>query len=330
MLLGGLLEKILINEPAITPVFEPDVSYKELKFMLKRGFLSDKIAEFLNLPLNEKQRLRGMAVTRLSYLPPMEETYSAETILYLCEVLIHWKEQMEDVLVNLKQLKIPLPPDLLEATIRTYIQYKEDVFFHHSPPKTHPEINKIQWKIYRDVLYASSQGKFKLISKEELPDLSNKTYIDTFIITQKSDIPACRNHVKARLIEMGYKPKVIMNWLLALSEAITNVIVHAIQGSMTLLIKSETDEIIFIVNDHGPGFNLEALPNSILLAGFSSKKSLGHGFTFMIKLANQVQLYTTPIGSTVILKFKTNEPTIPSLPFAEKKRGSHDGLIHGD
>ncbi|MDQ0207703.1 ATP-binding protein [Alkalicoccobacillus murimartini] len=321
MLFGGMIEKIFVSEPAITPIFLPGVSFREVKFILKRGFLSDKLAEFIHVPPNEKQRLRGMAIHGMSYLPKTMD-HSAEVILYLSELIIHWNERNEDVISNVN--KMLLPPLLSEAAILTYSLYKDDVFsVQANAQSVIANDQHMHWKIYRDVLYASSQGQFSLLSQEELSNsVKDFHLISEYEISTKSDIPACRHHVKSLLLQQGYDTKQIMNWLLALSEAITNIIVHAFRGKLKVLTSSDGQEVLFVAEDRGPGFQLETLPKSILLAGYSSKESLGHGFTFMIKLANQVQLYTSPQGSTLILRFTTtNQHTSKRLIM---ERSSHN------
>ncbi|ERN54642.1 ATP-binding protein [Alkalihalophilus marmarensis] len=95
----------------------------------------------------------------------------------------------------------------------------------------------------------------------------------------------------------------MMNWLLVISEGITNIIKHAEEGRVTLYRCIEREELYAVIEDKGPGFPLDRLPNMTLFAGYSSKESLGQGFTLMTKMTKRVLLYTSPIGSTIILTF---------------------------
>jgi anti-sigma regulatory factor (Ser/Thr protein kinase) len=104
-----------------------------------------------------------------------------------------------------------------------------------------------------------------------------------------------------------------MSWILVLSEAITNTIKHAELGKMTLVESVEEEEIRFVIEDNGPGFPLKDLPKNTLLAGCSTKKSMGQGFTLMMKIAKQVILYTSPRGSTIILTFDSTKEVGGSL-----------------
>jgi phosphoglycerate-specific signal transduction histidine kinase len=72
---------------------------------------------------------------------------------------------------------------------------------------------------------------------------------------------------------------------------------------------NHTDSTVnVLVEDIGPGFPLKLLPNTTLMAGYSTKKSLGQGFTLMMKMIEQVLLSTVPYeGSTLILIFTREE-----------------------
>ncbi|WP_419879142.1 ATP-binding protein [Brevibacillus centrosporus] len=55
-----------------------------------------------------------------------------------------------------------------------------------------------------------------------------------------------------------------MSHLLVISEAITNILKHAQEGKMSIV---STDSMIHVVvEDNGPGFPLELLPNTKLLS----------------------------------------------------------------
>ena len=56
------------------------------------------------------------------------------------------------------------------------------------------------------------------------------------------------------------------------------------------------------ISDRGPGIRPEDLPASILLPGFSTKISLGMGYTLMLKLVDRVRLSTGPEGTIVQLE----------------------------
>jgi len=80
---------------------------------------------------------------------------------------------------------------------------------------------------------------------------------------------------------------------------------------MRIIENKKSGEMHFIIKDSGTGFELEDLPKAVLLSGFSTKGSMGQGFTIMRKICNKIQLFTTETGSTLILSF--------NLPRANQK-----------
>lgn len=56
------------------------------------------------------------------------------------------------------------------------------------------------------------------------------------------------------------------------------------------------------VRDTGDGIKLEDLPRSTLLAGYSSRKSLGQGLNILLKFMDRVFLSTNSQGTTLVLE----------------------------
>jgi anti-sigma regulatory factor (Ser/Thr protein kinase) len=55
-----------------------------------------------------------------------------------------------------------------------------------------------------------------------------------------------------------------------------------------------------MISDKGPGIDFSILPKATLLSGFSTKQSLGMGFSFMLEFCDRVLLSTQP-GNTIIV-----------------------------
>lgn len=159
-----------------------------------------------------------------------------------------------------------------------------------------------KWKVYRDVIYACTDKKFLLISKAEEEKLKIGEVLCKGEIVNATDIPLCRNLAKETLEKESVPPKNMMSWLLVISEAITNTIKHAEKGKMRI-IKNGT-RISVVVEDTGRGFDLDNLPNAVLMAGYSTKRSLGQGFNLMMRMTKQLCLYTSSKGTTIVLIFE--------------------------
>ncbi|MEQ2528355.1 ATP-binding protein [Bacillaceae bacterium CLA-AA-H227] len=283
-----------------------DISYAELIYKTNRGFLAKKLGQYLNQDSLDWDTLFYMSLSTTTY-QSIDGLNQPEMILYLAEQMLAWDKKQKDIVKEIKNLNIHM--NFQNAMLKAYEIHQKDLFSSPSS-KQENEVTKadnVEWRIYRDVIFAASQGKFLLISEEELVQYKTGIVICEGFIKESSDIPKNRNLAKERLEQRELSKAKMMSWLLVLSEAITNTIKHAEEGKMTLFENEETNEIRFVIEDKGPGFPLEQLPKKVLLAGYSTKKSMGQGFTLMMKMAKQIFLYTSSSGSTIILTFDTWE-----------------------
>lgn len=308
-----------------------------MKAILNKLFGVEKEATSAQLPLpvttesieeNQKRALIGWIAARMAhalridkdqssfliYLPfsvdPIADNTDdpAQYLLYLASCLVEWVKQGEDVYLKIRELH--LPDKYHRAFLETYEQIKEDIpLYLPSRTKVEPERpseDDVIWQVYRDVIFAATQQKFLLIRKSEVDRYREGDSICKARIVERSDIPKARDLAKLRLQESGLPNMVVMSYLLVISEAITNILKHSREGQMTIV---QTDSTVnVLVEDIGPGFPLELLPKMTLMAGYSTKKSLGQGFTLMMKMTDQIVLSTVPNeGSTLILIFRREE-----------------------
>jgi anti-sigma regulatory factor (Ser/Thr protein kinase) len=291
-----------------SPSLSADLSYADLDFFTKRGFLAIKISQYLNLPKDDGEYLFHQSLYNSSFMNFDKETHK-EFILYLSELMLNWSKQKQDIPHQVKNTN--LRNDIQNAMLKAYEIYKHELFSQplHKEELTRSEeqLENTEWKVHRDVIFAATQGHFLLISEEELDKYKTGNLFCEGEIRERSDIPICRNDAKESLEKRGFNKSKVMSWLLVLSEAITNTIKHAESGKMMLIEDLDSNEIRFIIEDNGPGFSLEDLPNMTLLAGYSTKRSMGQGFTLMMKMTKQVILYTSSEGSTIILCFDSSK-----------------------
>lgn len=280
-----------------------EISFREINKMTKRGFLAKKLYQFTGISQMHEDDLFYLSLTRLSFLDENNENL---LFLHLSELMLNWDEHNEDILLQIH--KLDLKNDIQNAMLKAYEIYKDELFIRHSTVNTPivPKTNQTddeKWEIYRDVMLAATQGRFLLINEYELSEYKKGNVFCEGTIKSRADIPECRNRAKESLESQELGKSQIMSWLLVLSEAITNTIKHAEEGKMILINDHEKNEIRFVIEDKGAGFNLKELPKMTLLAGYSTKKSMGQGFTLMMKMSKQVLLFTSPKGSTIILSF---------------------------
>lgn len=307
-----LFKKILgfFNEKDVRPQsgFPSPISLLSIHEVYQRsivGWLACRIARFLELERENAEALFYLSLARHSIDHNKKNEFCP---LFLAECLFAWIKGRENVREKIVELN--LTPNDQTRLIQIVDEIQDDLSNLLSPlvadgnaehNEQTADHSQAIWEIYRDVIYAATQRKFLLISPKEIPQYKTGNLLCEAEIKERSDIPKVRELAKNTLLRIGTKPDALMNQLLLISEAITNVLKHAKEGKMTLI---ENQGVVrVVVEDHGPGFSLKDLPNTTLLAGYSTKKSLGQGFPLMLKKADKVVLSTTSRGSTVILIF---------------------------
>lgn len=98
------------------------------------------------------------------------------------------------------------------------------------------------------------------------------------------------------------------NILIAMTEAVNNAITHGNKQDATktvsITFKEEDDVLKFIVEDQGPGFDYENLPDPT--SPENIEKPNGRGVFLMSKLADEIEFDET--GSVVELSFNYRVP----------------------
>lgn len=277
-----------------------ETAFKDLQQMTKKGFLAKKFYEYSGGDNAQGDSVFYLSFAKKSFEDPGSDE---EVFLYLSELMIDWNEQNLNVPQKIEQLDVK--NDVQNAMLKAYEIFKNELFIPtHTVKQAPPEqTDDGKWEVYRDVILAATQGKFLLIKEDEVQSFKKGIVFCEDTIKHRSDIPNCRSLAKESLESMQLNKTQIMSWLLVLSEAITNTIKHAEEGKMTLIEDAQKNEVRFVIEDKGPGFNLQDLPKMTLLEGYSTKKSMGQGFTLMMKMTKRVTLYTSPQGSTIILHF---------------------------
>jgi len=158
-------------------------------------------------------------------------------------------------------------------------------------------------QFYRDVVYAVTQGKLLL---REAADFADPPQLGlTAEIANASDITSARHSLREWLRANVPNVRDCDGLVLAVGEAATNAYKHA--GGGTLHAWSDGARVYARITDSGSGIEPGMLPMAMLMPGFSTKVSLGMGFTIMLDAATQLQLATGPEGTTVQLEFSIED-----------------------
>lgn len=156
--------------------------------------------------------------------------------------------------------------------------------------------------VYRDVICAVTQGKFNLLSYEKFELLKCEGVLqEEVIIAAVTDVNAARESIAAYLEKQGCSQQHLAHIVLSISEAVTNAIKHAGYGIMQ--IRALDHGVRVSVADQGPGMDFDKLPNMIFLQGFSTKVSMGYGFSIIYRFADKIYLSTSKRGTYLAMDF---------------------------
>jgi len=209
---------------------------------------------------------------------------------------------------------------LMETMMAYTLAYRESLELERQLDKER-EARKEEERVrnaYASVISAVTDGKLILVSPDELESSFFPFTIKNMKLVVPVDVSRARETVAAVTEKLGFDPDRAHGLLLALSEAATNALVHGEGGRVIL--RRNSHGIQVVVSDRGPGINFSLLPKAALVNGFSTKPSLGAGFTFMLEFCDRVLLCTGPTGTTIALEVKKESAagqTAKSLPLED-------------
>ncbi|MFB5087018.1 ATP-binding protein [Psychrobacillus sp. PGGUH221] len=305
----------------VYPKLEEFSSFENVKKSTITGWIAYQMAK--NLSVNEEQ-------IDLFFLKPfIQKDYQehiepeAETILQLAQSATLWIQNDSLIEEEIKQLNLsPAYTKVLSRVIRE-VQTEKDL-----QEKAYSESKEI-WNVYRDVIYSASQGHFLLVEKTDLIRYKSGKLLCEAEIKQREDIPLARNAATEVFERVNLKPSKMMSYKLIVSEAVTNVLKHAEYGKLLIYQDEITSTLRVIIEDTGKGFPLKILPQTTLMAGYSTKKSMGQGFNLMLKMADQLVLETSTSGSTLILILKGENENVENKlePRNDHTKNNYDSQV---
>ncbi len=175
----------------------------------------------------------------------------------------------------------------------------------------HAEEEKKQF--YRETISSVTEGKLQIVGQDE-----TQSYVDMApvrcTIAAPGDLAPVRQATSAHWQENGLSEDDAALLSIALGEAMTNALKHAGRG---LVFAGSHDDCVWVgVSDTGPGISTLMLPGATLRRGYSTKVSLGMGYSVMLDVADNILLSTGPDGTTVVL-VKNIGPSKPPLTLAD-------------
>lgn len=154
-------------------------------------------------------------------------------------------------------------------------------------------------RFYRETILAVTGGKFELADPADAkgwivdPDISRH-------LSASDELADARHDIVEYCRQAGMVDESIQEFELAVGEALGNAIKHA--GEAWLYAGSGEDKVWVGVVDHGTGIDTFTIPKVALLAGFTTKESLGLGYTLILRACDHVRLATGSEGTTVVME----------------------------
>ncbi|MGQ9697358.1 MAG: PAS domain S-box protein [Armatimonadota bacterium] len=157
------------------------------------------------------------------------------------------------------------------------------------------EMEQEKKAFYREVIRAITHDKLRLADADAIP--TEGSLILDEPIDGAEGYWGVRKRLREAALKLGMTPEAAADIEMAAGEAMVNAAKHAVDGRCAVY--TAPDRIIARISDRGKGIRAEDLPATILLPGFSTKVSLGMGYTMMLSLADRVWLATGPEGTVV-------------------------------
>lgn len=160
-----------------------------------------------------------------------------------------------------------------------------------------------QKEAYREALLAVTGGRLRLVELKAIQDMVASGELLAFgEAGDPMDIPRARQVVAGLPMLPSSRRRAI---LLCLSEALANAVKHAGSGKWGVL--QARDRLRVVVEDSGPGIELTELPRATLMQHYSTKESLGSGFTLMLYYSDRIYLATGFHGTSIVLEFELHD-----------------------
>lgn len=173
------------------------------------------------------------------------------------------------------------------------------------------QLDEQKRQFYRDTILSVTGGKLNICEAAQIRPYISKAELKIHV-RGAHELAQARREVEAFCRERGLEGDRLDSFMIGVGEALTNAVKHASGGRIYAGVKNGS--IWVGISDRGPGIGSLILPRAVLLRGFSTKPSLGLGYTIMLEVADEVLLKTGDRGTTVILVKQIKEPDIRLAP----------------
>lgn len=159
-------------------------------------------------------------------------------------------------------------------------------------------------QFYRETIHSITDGKLSICDSSEIRPLLASAELE-LTVPDAASVSSVRGETKGYLARQGLEGGELESFIVAAGEAITNLVKHADGGRVY---SGTADDSVWVAcEDRGSGIESLTLPKAVLLRGFSTKPSLGLGYSVILEIADRVLLKTDESGTIVVL-FKRLHP----------------------
>jgi len=158
-------------------------------------------------------------------------------------------------------------------------------------------------KAYVDVIAAVTGNKLVLMTPEEIDDGLGTLLGKSRTIRSYRSMASVRGEIREEIEPYFADEGELDGFIVGVGEGLTNAIKHGGGGNYEARARDSVVQVV--IRDKGRGVDFTTLPRATLEAGFSTKGTLGLGFTIMLEMADRVLLSTQPSGTILVLERAT-------------------------
>jgi len=167
-------------------------------------------------------------------------------------------------------------------------------------------------RFYRQVLNTLTHGQFHLVDPEAIPG-EGRLVLD--LPLDEENYARIRHELPGLAQQAGLTQEQALDLVVVFGEAASNAIKHGREGRCQVL--ATGDGVQVRVSDKGPGIRAEELPATLFESGYSTKVSLGMGYTLMLQLADTIWLATGADGTVLQVEMAV-QATVPDARLMEE------------
>ncbi|HEY3298129.1 MAG TPA: PAS domain S-box protein [Armatimonadota bacterium] len=163
---------------------------------------------------------------------------------------------------------------------------------------------------YRETIRSATDGKLDISDMEDLEAYETGAQL-TKEVHDHFSLGEIRSEIEKFCVDHKLPAEKLDNFMIGIVEAIDNAVKHA--GSGRVFAGADEERLWVRISDSGPGIESLVLPKAVLRRGFSTKPSLGLGYSIILQVADRILLSTGKTGTTVVMMANLREEHVSLL-----------------